>query len=71
MSVEMDLLKREHEDWPNWELPHGRTNAGRLLAERESSEWAEANVILCASEFVAEGIRSAAGPGAKTRIVPS
>lgn len=42
----------------------------RRIADREAAEWELADVILCGSKFVADGIRAAGGPVEKTVVVP-
>lgn len=42
----------------------------KKFADRERAEWDAADLIICGSEFVVEGIRHAGGPVEKTKVVP-
>jgi glycosyltransferase involved in cell wall biosynthesis len=69
-SVEMELLKFEREAYPEWENDGGSDSLAAELAEREAAEWKEAEIILCACEFVRGGIRQCGGPVEKCVVVP-
>jgi glycosyltransferase involved in cell wall biosynthesis len=69
-SVERRLLDREHDRFSTWEP---RTPASPESAEyerRERAEWDLADVILCGSDFVREGILAAGGPFDRCVVVP-
>ncbi len=70
--VEVELLAREAALHPGWEhAPAGEpTGAVLALAEREEAEWAEADLILCGSGFVREGIAARGGPVERCAVVP-
>ncbi len=69
-EMETRLLAREHEKHPSWEpAPEGDEGATQLAA-REREEWAAADLILCGSEFVRDGIGACGGPIERCRIVP-
>ena len=69
-SIERSLLDRECDRFPRWER---RTASGPEAAEyerRERAEWELADVILCGSEFVREGVLAAGGPFDRCVVVP-
>ena len=69
-AVEEVLLKAEQLDYPQW-APVGRPDPHRrALQEREQMEWEAADLILCGSEFVRDGIRASGGPADRCRVVP-
>lgn len=45
-------------------------NSWQRFADREAAEWEAADLILCGSQFVVDGIRTAGGPAEKAMIVP-
>jgi glycosyltransferase involved in cell wall biosynthesis len=68
-AVEERLLQEERKLHPGWETP----SDDRFAAEyscREQAEWTQADLILCGSEFVREGIRQCNGPDERCRVVP-
>ncbi len=70
MQVERELLAAEQETFPDW---HGPLSANPAIAgfmAREKAEWELAEVILCGSEFVRDGIAQCGGPVARCRVVP-
>jgi glycosyltransferase involved in cell wall biosynthesis len=68
--LEMDLLAIERRQFPEWE-PHGGADTFAAdLGAREAAEWAAADRILCACEFVRDGIARCGGPAEKCVIVP-
>jgi len=67
--VEVELLESEHESFPEWELAGGRDAlAGEVIA-REAAEWDAAHLILCACDFVRDGIAQCGGPVEKCVVV--
>jgi glycosyltransferase involved in cell wall biosynthesis len=68
-----DVLDRlrleEQERFPDWQPPM-KDGHGREAAARERAEWAEADVILCGSEFVRDSIAASGGPLARCIVVP-
>jgi len=68
--IEASLIDIEETDHPNWTLPHVVDSHHGALAERVKGEWEVADLILCGSEFVREGIRAAGGPVDRCRVVP-
>ena len=65
------LMGEERERWPGWqpglEIPDPEDDP---LVAREEEEWRLADLVICGSEFVVEGIRECDGPVAKCRVVP-
>lgn len=70
-TLEEKLLADSQARYPGWEAPRlpGAASAS-ALAQREREEWAQADLILCGSEFVREGIRQCGGPVERCRVVP-
>lgn len=69
-EIEMKLLREEQERFPDWEPPVPDDEAVGEFIAREHAEWEQADLILCGSEFVREGIAASGGPSEKCRIVP-
>ena len=69
-QVMHDLLREEHCLHPGWAEP--REGDRHLQGEyrREKDEWHKADLIICPSEFVKEGIRKADGPVERATVVP-
>jgi glycosyltransferase involved in cell wall biosynthesis len=64
------LLAEEHSRWPGWEQ-RPVTDPGRaMFAARERGEWECADLILCGSEFVRQGIAEAGGPVDRCVVLP-
>ena len=69
-AIERVLLREEANRFPDWE-PFERE--GSLMDEycaRESAEWAAADLIVCGSEFVRDGIVASGGPKDRCVVVP-
>jgi len=69
-QVEDALLTEEHARFPGWESPPGANLYAGEFSSRERSEWSNAGLILCGSEFVRESIAKAGGPTHKCAVVP-
>jgi glycosyltransferase involved in cell wall biosynthesis len=69
-ELEMQLLAEEALAHPGWEETVDSDGAGEAYAAREEAEWQEADLILCGSEFVKEGIRACGGPVDRIAVVP-
>ena len=69
-EVEDRLLAEVHSLFPDWEEPHNRDPRREEFAARERAEWMCADLILCGSEFVREGIKSSGGPLGRCLVVP-
>ena len=70
-ALECELLNNEYESHSNW-LSGDNTNNEHLNAysEREQAEWEVANIVLCPSEFVRDGIGQCGGPIERCIVVP-
>lgn len=68
-ALEQRLLHEEREFHPGWE-PSPADDLSSAYSAREQSEWPLADLILCGSEFVREGIRQCGGPAEKCAVVP-
>ena len=68
-AIEQRLLQEEHELHPGWEQPLKDDYAAQY-SQREQAEWPLADLILCGSEFVRDGIRQCGGPVGKCVVVP-
>jgi glycosyltransferase involved in cell wall biosynthesis len=67
--VEARLLREEREAFPMWE-EHRDDPGAELLATREEEEWALADMILCGSDFVRQGVMERSGPVERSVVVP-
>ncbi len=65
-----DLLEREQADYPEWVVSLVKDPFRHAYEERERMEWAAADLILCGSEFVRQGIRAKGGPVERCVVVP-
>ena len=68
--VECQLLEEERTRWPGWEPEPPRDGFLNDYCERERQEWAAADLILCGSEFVRDGIAACDGPAERCTILP-
>jgi len=69
-SIEWALLKDEARRFPGWETPAAKDSMMEDYCARESAEWAAADLVVCGSEFVREGIISCGGDPTKCVVVP-
>ncbi|MGE3314266.1 MAG: glycosyltransferase family 4 protein, partial [Planctomycetaceae bacterium] len=69
-SIEERLLDEERERWPGWERGRITPSDWEPMAERERAEWNLADMILCGSEYVRDGVAAAGGPGECCRVIP-
>ena len=68
--VEQDLLREEQHRFPDWQTPGEDDPAIRDYCIREEAEWRLADVILCGSSFVRNGIAACGGPAERCIVVP-
>ncbi len=69
-AIEVEILTQAHIRYPGWlEWPLSGPNLNAFI-EREEEEWSYADLILCGSEFVRQGIATRGGPIEKCRVVP-
>ncbi|WP_102109795.1 glycosyltransferase family 4 protein [Oceaniglobus roseus] len=65
------LVNAERARFPEWvEGVADNSGVARAFAARERAEWALADLIVCPSEFVREGVRDCGGPVEKCVVVP-
>lgn len=55
-----DLLDREAQAFPDWDLDQGEIDQSGAMIAREEAEWQLADCIVCGSEFAAEAVRETA-----------
>lgn len=70
LKAETELLQAAQERYPGWEPEPAEDTARAAFIERERAEWEQADLILCGSEFVRDGIAACGGPVEKCCVVP-
>jgi glycosyltransferase involved in cell wall biosynthesis len=70
MRVELELSKKERARFADWEIVSERNDCAAEYCQREEAEWQAAEVILCGSAFVRDGIAQCCGPVEKCVVVP-
>lgn len=70
LRIEMELMAPEVEAFPQWETGVAGGYFAQQFMEREQKEWELADVIVCGSEFVRDGIQRCGGPVEKCVVVP-
>jgi glycosyltransferase involved in cell wall biosynthesis len=70
MRIELELSKEERARFADWEIVSDRSNCAAEYCQREDAEWQAADLIICGSEFVRQGIRDCGGPVEKCVVVP-
>lgn len=68
--IEQQLMLEEQQVFSDWELPLLDDLFSRQYSKREQAEWQFADLILCGSEFVREGIAACGGPVDRCAVVP-
>jgi glycosyltransferase involved in cell wall biosynthesis len=68
--IENRLIQTEVEKFPVWQAPAGDDSALAAYCDREEAEWQLADVIVCGSRFVRDGIAARGGPAERCVIVP-
>ena len=69
-SIEWALLKDEALHFPEWETPTAKDAMMEDYCAREAAEWAAADLVVCGSEFVREGIIASGGDPDRCVVVP-
>jgi len=69
-ALEEELLAEEHRHFPNWEPIRNRGASTVETIEREAAEWQLADLVICGSEFVRQGVAHCGGPIEKCLVVP-
>jgi glycosyltransferase involved in cell wall biosynthesis len=70
MRVELELSTQERTQFADWENISERNDPALEYCQREEAEWEAADLILCGSEFVRDGIGNCGGPVGKCVVVP-
>ncbi|QDY70479.1 glycosyltransferase family 4 protein [Qingshengfaniella alkalisoli] len=66
------LVEKERQRFPGWSSRQPTSvTVAQSFADRERAEWELADVIVCPSEFVRDGIDAVGGPVEKCVVVPS
>jgi glycosyltransferase involved in cell wall biosynthesis len=68
--LQSELLAAENEAYPAWRDSGAAGPAVQRFAEHEKAEWEASSLIVCASEFVRQGIAAFGGPAGRCAVVP-
>jgi glycosyltransferase involved in cell wall biosynthesis len=68
--IEWQLLSDEHKFWPGWEEPYPEIDLFQPRIALEQRELELADMVICGSEFVAQGVTSLGISPEKLKIVP-
>lgn len=68
-EIVMDMFQREYDAFPDLVGKESLDGLWRELSAREKREWEAADLILCGSQFVLDGIREVNGPVEKSIVV--
>jgi glycosyltransferase involved in cell wall biosynthesis len=69
-EVERRILEEERRRWPGWETDPQQDECLDQYCAREREEWESADLVMCGSEFVKEGIAACGGPVERCVVVP-
>jgi glycosyltransferase involved in cell wall biosynthesis len=69
-ALEEELLTEELRRFPRWEPARVQGPSTMKTIERERAEWELADLIICGSEFVRQGVAHCGGPAQKCLVVP-
>jgi len=69
-ELENHFVSEERELWAGWENDGMTCDHIKRFADRERAEWNLANLIICGSDFVREGVGRCGGPLEKCVVVP-
>src|SRR5262249_34758535 len=69
-ALEEELIIEESKRFPDWQPVRNHGAATIETIERELSEWQLADLIICGSEFVRQGVAHHSGPIEKCMVVP-
>lgn len=64
------LIAGEAARYPQWQMADEPDPLAEAFAAREKEEWRNADLIVCPSEFVLEGVGDVGGPAERCVIVP-
>ena len=68
--IEEQIVSQEHLTFPGWQEPLPQDANVEAYMEREEEEWRHADVIVCGSEFVRQGVHACGGPRERCVVVP-
>jgi glycosyltransferase involved in cell wall biosynthesis len=68
--VELNIMRAEEDAFPDWQAREDQDDLLQIYHDRERAEWAAADVIICGSEFVRDGIAACGGPVDRCVILP-
>ncbi|MBD2201175.1 glycosyltransferase family 4 protein [Calothrix sp. FACHB-1219] len=69
-AIEYKLLQEEYQNFPDWERPLKENSSLIEFSAREQAEWLTADIILCGSEFVREGVIACGGSAERCQVLP-
>jgi glycosyltransferase involved in cell wall biosynthesis len=69
-AVEEELLAIERRSFPGWERVWDQDISITRTTERERAEWHLADIIICGSEFVRQGVAQCGGPAERCLVIP-
>jgi glycosyltransferase involved in cell wall biosynthesis len=69
-AMEWTILKQEALCFPEWEAPAPKDSMMEDYCARESAEWAAADLVVCGSDFVRDGVVAQQGDSNKCVVVP-
>jgi glycosyltransferase involved in cell wall biosynthesis len=64
------VLLQEEARFPRWQRPLREEGYAPELTRRTREEWQRAELIICGSEFVRDGVEECGGPVSKCAVVP-
>ncbi|PPD49817.1 MAG: hypothetical protein CTY16_03080 [Methylobacter sp.] len=68
--MEQELIAKAREQFPDWYNGDILFDSHSAYINREEEEWQSADLILCGSEFVKQGIKACGGPDDRCVVVP-
>lgn len=68
--LEYELFSTEYNLWPQWEAPYPDREVMQPLFEFDQQEYSSADLIICASDWVAQGLERLGVQRGKIRVVP-
>jgi glycosyltransferase involved in cell wall biosynthesis len=69
-AIEEKLIAEEHKHFPDWERTRAHGVYAAETIKREHAEWQLADLIVCGSEFVRQGVVDCGGANHKCVVVP-
>lgn len=70
IGIRKAILEREEANFPDWGTDELGLGAHPEVVAREEEEWQKADVIVCPSTFVRDGIEARGGPVGRCVVVP-